>query len=49
LVTIGGVPVTRIAYSQGPAEYLLEADDGVVFNVETTDERLAAMVLPTLD
>lgn len=48
-VTIGGVQVTKLTYSQGPAEYLFEAVDGVVFNVETTDEGLAAIVLPTLD
>jgi hypothetical protein len=47
-VTLGGVPVTKLTYSQGPAEYLLEASYGVVFNVETTEERLAAIVLPTL-
>ena len=46
--SIGGVPVTKITYSQGPAEYLFEAADGIVFNVETTDESLAAIVLPTL-
>lgn len=48
-MTIGGVQVTKLTYSQGPAEYLFEAADGVVFNVETTDEGLAAIVLPTLD
>ena len=48
-VTLGGVQATKLTYSQGPSEYLFAVADGVVFNVETTDEDLAATVLPTLE
>ncbi len=47
-VTLAGRTVTKVAYSQGPAEYLLEATGGVVFDIETTDESLVAKVLPLL-
>jgi hypothetical protein len=47
-VTVGGVPVTKLSYGEGPAEYVFGARDGVVFNVETTDESLAITVLRQL-
>ena len=47
-VTIGGVPVTKLTYSEGPNEYLIEAADGVVFNIETTDEALVGELVPVL-
>jgi hypothetical protein len=47
-VTLAGRTLTKVAFSQGPAEYLLEAAGGVVFDIETTDETLATKVLPLL-
>jgi hypothetical protein len=47
-VTIAGVPVTKLTYSEGPNEYLIEASDGVVFNIETTEEALVAELVGEL-
>ena len=47
-VTLAGRTLTKVTYSQGPAEYLIEAAGGVVFNIETTDEALVSTLLPLL-
>ena len=46
-VTIGGHPLTRVAYASGAADYVYEGT-GVVFDIETTDETLVSAVLPLL-
>lgn len=48
-VTIGGVPVTKLIYGEGPNEYLIGASDGVVFNIETTEEALVAELVGELN
>lgn len=48
-VTFAGRKVTKVTYSQGPAEYLIEGAGGVVFDIETTDESLVSKVLPFLE
>lgn len=47
-VTVGGRTLTKVTYSQGPGEYLFGTADGVVFNIETTDESLVPKVLALL-
>jgi len=47
-VTLAGRRLTKVTYTQGPAEYLFLATDGVVFDIETTDESLVSTVLPLL-
>ncbi len=47
-VTIGGVPLTKLTYGEGPSEYLIEASDGVVFNIETTEEALVTELVGEL-
>jgi len=46
-VTVAGHKITKVAFAQGGADYLY-AVGGVVFDIETTDEALVAMVLPLL-
>ncbi len=46
-LTIGGRKVTKVAFSQSPPDYMWEGD-GVVFDIETTDESLVSTVLPLL-
>jgi len=48
-VTLGGRTLTKVTYGEGPAEYLLEAAGGVVFDIESTDESLVTKVLPLLE
>jgi hypothetical protein len=47
-VTIAGQKQSRVAYSQGPVDYVFERN-GVVFDIETTDESLVSKVLPLLE